>query len=290
MKGILLAGGTGSRLYPLTRAVSKQLLPVFNKPMIYYPLSTLMMAGATEILIVTTSRDLSQFQTLLDSGSQWGLSFTFAVQEEPTGIADALLLGEGFANGDSIALMLGDNILYGSKAGLSLKSFQDVKGSVVFAQHVKDPSRYGVIELNDHGLAVSIDEKPTSPKSNLAVTGLYFFDNSCFRRAKELTPSPRGELEVTDLILSYLKSGNLEVQTLPRGTAWLDTGTLEALSEASEFVRAVEATQGFMIGCVEEIAWTLGYLTDSELLHLAENSGTNNYAGYLKQLVRNQRG
>jgi len=286
MKGILLAGGTGSRLHPLTRAVSKQLLPVYNKPMIYYPLSTLMLAGIREILIVTTARDQHQFKDLLGNGKHLGLSIEYVIQDEPRGIAHALLLGEEFAAGGNVALILGDNIFYGAGVGDSLRGYASKSGATVFAQRVTDPSRYGVIELDVDGNPVSIQEKPTSPKSDLAVTGLYFFDNTAFDRARAVAPSSRGELEVTDLNLSYLASGDLQVVSLPRGTAWLDTGTVESLAQASEFVKVVESRQGFMIACPEEIAWKYGYLNNTDLAALAASYGKGDYGAYLNRLLK----
>ena len=286
MKGILLAGGTGSRPHPLTRAVSKQLLPVYNKPMIYYPLSTLMLAGIREILIVTTARDQHQFKDLLGNGKHLGLSIEYVIQDEPRGIAHALLLGEEFAAGGNVALILGDNIFYGAGVGDSLRGYASKSGATVFAQRVTDPSRYGVIELDVDGNPVSIQEKPTSPKSDLAVTGLYFFDNTAFDRARAVAPSSRGELEVTDLNLSYLASGDLQVVSLPRGTAWLDTGTVESLAQASEFVKVVESRQGFMIACPEEIAWKYGYLNNTDLAALAASYGKGDYGAYLNRLLK----
>jgi glucose-1-phosphate thymidylyltransferase len=285
MKGILLAGGTGSRLHPLTRAVSKQLLPVYNKPMIYYPLSSLMLAGIREILIVTTARDRHQFEDLLGTGEHLGLSIEYVIQDEPRGIAHGLLLGEEFAEGGNVALILGDNIFYGAGVGDSLRGYANKAGATVFAQRVTDPSRYGVVELETGGNPISIEEKPKSPKSELAVTGLYFFDNTAFDRAKALEPSARGELEVTDLNLSYLASGDLQVVSLPRGTAWLDTGTVESLAQAAEFVKVVESRQGFMIACPEEIAWKYGYLNNTELAALAASYGNGDYGAYLKRLL-----
>ena len=285
MKGILLAGGTGSRLHPLTMAVSKQLLPIYNKPMIYYPLSTLMLAGIREILVVATARDNNQFKDLLGSGEHFGLSIQYAVQDQPRGIAHALLLGEKFAAGDNVALILGDNIFYGAGVGLSLRGHETKSGATIFAQRVADPSRYGVVELDIKGNPTAIEEKPANPKSDLAVTGLYFFDATVFARARQIKPSGRGELEVTDLNLSYLASGNLSVSRLPRGTAWLDTGTVESLAQASEFVKVVESRQGLMVACPEEIAWKYGYLNDEDLIGLASRYGNGDYSSYLRRLV-----
>lgn len=286
MKGILLAGGTGSRLHPLTSVVSKQLLPVYNKPMIYYPLSTLMLAGIRDVLVVCTGRDRSQFEGLLGNGEHLGLTIEYVIQDEPKGIAHALLLGERFANGESVTLILGDNIFYGAGVGDSLRGYASRGGATVFAQRVTDPARYGVIELDPDGSPVSIEEKPTNPKSDLAVTGMYFFDNSVFKRANALVPSARGELEVTDLNLSYLESDELHVVKLPRGTAWLDTGTVESLAQAAEFVKVVESRQGFMIACPEEIAWKYGYLSDLDLASIASRYGSGDYGTYLRRLLK----
>ena len=285
MKGILLAGGTGSRLGPLTAVISKQLLPVYNKPMIYYPLSTLMLAGVKEVLIVATPKDLPIFRALLGAGANLGIRIEYIAQEEPRGLADGLLLGEKFSDGGSVALMLGDNILYGSGAGLSLTNFSTTSGAAVFAQQVADPSRYGVVELDADGTPLSVAEKPKTPKGDLALTGLYFFDATCFARARNVSPSARGEFEITDVLLSYLTSKELKVQVLQRGTAWLDTGTIKALSEASEFVRAIETRQGVMIGCLEEIAWKLGYIDKTELAEQAAKFGESDYSKYLRRLA-----
>lgn len=280
-----MAGGTGSRLHPLTRAISKQLLPVYNKPMIYYPLCTLMLAGIREILIVTTGRDQHQFQELLGDGSHIGLEIEYVIQDSPKGIVDGLLLGEDFANGGNTALILGDNIFYGTGVGESLGAYSAASGATVFAQRVTDPSRYGVVELDNLGRPVKLQEKPETPGSDLAVTGLYFFDHTAFARAKSIKPSVRGELEITDLNQSYLNSNELDVVTLPRGTAWLDTGTIESLAQASEFVKVVESRQGFRIACPEEIAWRYGYLDDQQLENLASSYGSGGYSRYLLSLL-----
>ena len=285
MRGIILAGGTGSRLHPLTRAISKQLLPVYNKPMIYYPLCTLMLAGIREILIVTTGRDQHLFQELLGDGSHFGLEIEYVIQHSPKGIVDGLLLGEDFANGGNIALILGDNIFYGTGVGESLGAYSAASGATVFAQRVTDPSRYGVVELDSLGKPLKLQEKPETPGSDLAVTGLYFFDHTAFARAKTIKPSVRGELEITDLNQSYLDSKALNVVSLPRGTAWLDTGTIESLAEASEFVKVVESRQGFRIACPEEIAWRYGYLDDQQLENLASSYGSGGYSRYLLSLL-----
>jgi len=286
MRGIILAGGTGSRLHPLTRAISKQLLPVYNKPMIYYPLCTLMLAGIREILIVTTGRDQHLFQELLGDGSHFGLEIEYVIQHSPKGIVDGLLLGEDFANGGNIALILGDNIFYGTGVGESLGAYSAASGATVFAQRVTDPSRYGVVELDSLGRPVKLQEKPETPGSDFAVTGLYFFDHTAFSRAKLIKPSVRGELEITDLNQSYLDSKALNVVALPRGTAWLDTGTIESLAQASEFVKVVESRQGFKIACPEEIAWRYGYLDDQQLENLASSYGSGDYSKYLLSLLQ----
>ena len=280
-----MAGGNGSRLSPLTRVISKHLLPVFNKPMVYYPLGTLMLAGIRDILVVATSRDMPQFKVLLGDGSHLGLNLTFAIQDEPRGIAHGLLLAEEFAQGGNIALILGDNIFYGSGMGEMLRSLTSKPGATVFVQQVTDPSRYGVMELDPDGKPRTIVEKPSSPLSNLAVTGLYLYDNSVFDRAKTLEPSDRGELEITDLNLAYLRTGELSAVTLPRGTAWLDTGTFESLAQAADFVKAVESRQGLMISSPEEIAWNRHYISGDDLSKLAKSYGTGDYARYLMGLV-----
>lgn len=285
MRGIILAGGSGTRLHPLTIAVSKQLLPVYNKPMIYYPLSTLMLAGVREILIITTKRDRDQFQALLGDGSHLGLSIQFGIQDEPRGIAEGLLLGEEFLADSTSCLALGDNLFYGSGVGESLAGFETNLGATVLAQAVTDPNRYGVIEFDQNGKAISLEEKPKKPKSAFAVPGLYFYDNSAVERVKTLNPSSRGELEITDLNRSYMDDGLLNVEPLPRGTAWLDTGTIEALAQASEFVKVVEQRQGFMISCPEEIAWRLGYITPETLAELALKQKKTDYGQYLLALL-----
>jgi len=280
-----LAGGTGSRLHPLTKAISKQLLPVYNKPMVYYPLCTLMLAGIREILIVTTGKDQHQFQELLGDGTHLGLEIKYVIQDSPKGIVDGLLLAEDFANGGNIALILGDNIFYGTGVGESLAAYSAASGATVFAQRVSDPSRYGVVELDSLGRPERLQEKPQTPGSNLAVTGLYFFDHTAFSRSKWIKPSVRGELEITDLNQSYLDSEELNVVLLPRGTAWLDTGTIESLAQASEFVKVVESRQGFKIACPEEIAWRYRYLNDRQLENLASSFGSGEYSKYLLSLL-----
>ncbi|MFJ3201814.1 glucose-1-phosphate thymidylyltransferase RfbA [Streptomyces sp. NPDC086989] len=285
MRGILLSGGTGSRLWPLTRAVSKQLLPVFDKPMIYYPLSTLVMAGISEILVITTPEDREQFERLLGDGSQFGIRLEYAVQERPEGIAQALVLGADFIGEDSVALILGDNIFHGSGLGTRLAAHAGSRGGRVFAYPVADPTAYGVVEFDENGQAVSIEEKPDKPKSRYAVPGLYFYDNRVVEIARNLVPSARGELEITAVNDAYLQAGELNVTVLDRGTAWLDTGTFESMVRASEFVRVIEERQGFKIGCIEEAAWRAGLIDSVQLHELAQPLLKSGYGDYLIGLL-----
>ena len=286
MKGIILAGGSGTRLYPLTIAVSKQLMPVYDKPMIYYPISTLLLAGIREILIITTPHDSEAFQRLLGDGSQIGCKFEYKVQPSPGGLAQAFILGEEFIGNDSVALVLGDNIFYGTGLPALLESKTQVKGGCVFAYQVSDPERYGVVEFDADQKAISIEEKPLKPKSNYAVPGLYFYDNSVVEYAKSLKPSARGELEITDINKIYLEKGELEVGVMSRGTAWLDTGTFDSLHEASEFVKVLEKRQGFKISCIEEIAYKKGFINEEQLSESAKKYGKSGYGNYLKSLIK----
>jgi glucose-1-phosphate thymidylyltransferase len=284
VRGIVLAGGTGSRLWPITRAVSKQLMPVFDKPMIYYPLSTLVMAGIQDILVITTPEDQDQFKRLLDDGSQWGLHIEYAVQPRPEGIAQAFLIGDDFLAGDSVALILGDNIFHGTGLGRQLQADTKVAGGRVFAYPVADPQAYGVVEFGPDGRVLSIEEKPARPRSRYAVPGLYFYDNEVVAISRALRPSARGELEITAVNEAYLRRGQLHVTVLDRGTVWLDTGTFGSLVQASEYVRVIEERQGFKVGCVEEAAWRAGFIDDDQLRELAGPLARSGYGGYLLSL------
>ncbi|PZR27453.1 MAG: glucose-1-phosphate thymidylyltransferase [Citrobacter freundii] len=285
MKGIILAGGSGTRLYPITKAISKQLMPIYDKPMIYYPLSTLLMAGIREVLIITTPEDNAAFKRLLGDGSQLGCDFQYATQEVPNGLAQAFVIGADFVGKEKVALVLGDNIFYGTGLGQQLKSLADIEGGYVFAYHVSDPERYGVVEFDKNMNAVSIEEKPTAPKSNFAVPGLYFYDNEVINIAASLKPSARGEYEITDVNREYLRQGKLKVAMLDRGTAWLDTGTFDSLSDASEFVRVIEKRQGTKIGCIEEIVYRNGFISKERLLEIADSLRKSGYGEYLKSLI-----
>ena len=286
MRGIILAGGSGTRLYPITTAVSKQLLPIYDKPMIYYPLSTLMLAGIREILIITTPEDQSQFQRLLGDGSRYGISLSYAVQPRPEGLAQAFLIGADFVGADNVALVLGDNIFYGHGMGEDLRqATAQRQGATVFAYQVSDPERYGVVDFDRDGRALSIEEKPVSPRSNWAVTGLYFYDNRVLEIARQLKPSRRGELEITDVNRAYLESGELHVRRLGRGIAWLDTGTHESLQQASSFIQVLQERQGLMVACLEEIAWRLGWITSDQVAVMAEPMRRKGYGRYLLQLL-----
>lgn len=287
MKGIILAGGSGTRLYPITKGISKQLMPIYDKPMIYYPLSTLMQAGIRDILIITTPDDQSQFQRLLGDGSDIGINLQYAVQPSPDGLAQAFLIGEKFIGDDNVCLILGDNIYYGESFGESLRACTEPDGGIIFAYPVSDPERYGVVEFNADNVAVSIEEKPSLPKSNYAVPGLYFYDSSVVDVAKSVEPSDRGELEITAVNEVYLHSGKLKVQTMDRGSAWLDTGTFESMNDASEYVRVIEKRTGIKIGCIEEVAYRQGFITADQLRTIAEPLKKSGYGDYLLGLLGN---
>ena len=289
MRGIILAGGSGTRLYPITQGVSKQLLPVYDKPMIYYPLSTLIMAGIRDVLVIATPADSPGFQRLLGDGSQFGINITHAVQKSPDGLAQAFVIGADHIGSDSVALVLGDNIFYGPGVGTNLRRFQTIEGGAIFAYWVADPTSYGVVEFSSDGTALSLEEKPMAPKSNYAVPGLYFYDNEVVEMARTLQPSPRGELEITDINRIYLNRGRLAVQVLPRGTAWLDTGTCDSLLEAGNFVRTIEARQGLKVSCPEEIAWRVGFIDDAQLADRAQTLLKSGYGRYLLELLERPR-
>ena len=284
MKGIILAGGSGTRLYPITKGISKQLMPVYDKPMIYYPLSVLMLAGIHEILIITTPEDSPQFQRLLGDGSELGCKFEYAVQEIPNGLAQAFVIGEKFIVNDKVALILGDNIFYGAGFSKLVQSFNDVNGAAVFAYEVNDPERYGVVAFNEDHKAVSIEEKPSNPKSNYAVPGLYFYDNSVVTIAKNMQPSARGEYEITDVNRVYLEKGSLQVGIMNRGTAWLDTGTFDSFADACEFVRVIEKRQSQKVGCIEEVAYRMGFINQDQLIFLADKYAKSGYGDYLRKI------
>lgn len=288
MRGIILAGGSGTRLWPITKGTSKQLMPIYDKPMIYYPLSTLMMAGINEILIITTPEYNSQFRALFGDGSHLGIRIEYAVQPSPDGLAQAFIIGEEFIGDESVALVLGDNIFHGVGLGSSLRQHSDIDGALIFAYHVSNPTAYGVVEFDEQMTAISIEEKPTNPKSNYAVPGLYFYDNDVIEIAKSIKPSDRGELEISEVNDRYLQAGKLRVQVLDRGVAWLDTGTFESMMQASEYVRVIEDRQGFKVGCIEEIAWRAGWIDDEQLIRLSEPLLKSGYGKYMTALLRRE--
>lgn len=289
MKGIILAGGSGTRLWPITKGISKQLMPIYDKPMVYYPLSTLMMADIRDVLVITTAEYHEQFRALLGDGSDLGMRIEYAIQPSPDGLAQAFIIGEDFIGDDSVALVLGDNIFHGSGLGSNLRTHRDIDGGLIFAYQVADPTSYGVVEFDDAFRAISIEEKPVAPKSDYAVPGLYFYDNDVVEVAKTIEPSARGELEISTVNERYLRAGKLQVQVLDRGTAWLDTGTFESMMQASEYVRVIEDRQGFKIGCIEEIAWRAGWIDDAQLRALAAPLEKSGYGSYLSRLVGSRR-
>jgi len=286
MKGIVLAGGSGTRLHPITKGISKQLVPIYDKPMVYYPISTLMQAGIRDILIITTPADRASFERLLGDGSDIGISLSYATQDSPNGLAQAFIIGADFIGDDSVALVLGDNIFHGFELTSSLETHSSVGGALIFAYQVSNPRAYGVVEYSSDGRVLSIEEKPENPKSNYAVPGLYFYDNQVIEIARSIVPSARGEYEISDVNSAYLESGSLRVDVLDRGTAWLDTGTIESMLQATEYVRVIEARQGFKIGCIEEVAWRNGWITDDQLAALAEPLAKSGYGNYLLALSR----
>ncbi len=288
MKGIILAGGSGTRLYPITKAISKQLMPIYDKPMVYYPLSTLMSAGIRDILIISTDQDLPRFEQLFGSGAQIGCNFTYKVQDQPRGLADAFIVGAEFIGNDKVAMVLGDNLFHGSEMGDKLKEYTDPDGGVIFGYQVVDPARYGVVEFDRDMNAVSIEEKPTVPKSNYAIPGLYFYDNDVVEIAKTVKPSDRGEIEITELHNAYLKKGKLKVCLLDRGTAWLDTGTHEAMMEAANYVEVIEKRTGLKIGCIEELAWREGFIDNKQLRELSKPLLKSGYGQYLEDLLKDE--
>lgn len=285
MKGIILAGGSGTRLYPITKGISKQLMPIYDKPMIYYPLSTLMMAGVHEILVISTPKDTERFRDLLGDGSDIGCSFSYKIQQQPRGLADAFIVGADFIGNDKVAMVLGDNIFHGSDMGEKLKKYNDPDGGVIFGYQVSDPERYGVVEFDDQNNVLSVEEKPADPKSNYAIPGLYFFDNNAVQYARDAQASDRGEVEITEIINAYLKNRKLKVALLDRGTAWLDTGTFASMNQAAQFVQVIEERQGLKIGCIEEIAWRNGWIDNNQLSEIASSLKKSGYGNYLERLI-----
>lgn len=285
MKGIILAGGSGTRLYPITKGISKQLMPIYDKPMIYYPLSTLMMAGVREILVISTPKDTERFRDLLGDGSDIGCSFSYKIQQQPRGLADAFIVGADFIGNDKVAMVLGDNIFHGSDMGEKLKKYNDPDGGVIFGYQVSDPERYGVVEFDSQNNVLSVEEKPENPKSNYAIPGLYFFDNNAVQYARDAEASDRGEVEITEIINAYLRAKTLKVALLDRGTAWLDTGTFASMNQAAQFVQVIEERQGLKIGCIEEIAWRNGWIDNNQLSEIASSLKKSGYGNYLERLI-----